>query len=211
MTIQRRMTTGRKARVVKRADSTPVIEGYAAVFYDGTEATEYRMWPDMIERVMPTAFDRAIKEDDVRGLENHDPTRLLGRTKAGTMRLSVDDVGLKYEIDVPDTQVGRDAVTSIERGDMDGSSFAFSTDAVEWRDEKQPDGRVITYRELTAVTLYDTGPVTFPAYESTTAGVRAIGDVSAVVAERNEWRERRVDAAKAAMVRAQAVEAMARL
>ena len=66
----------------------------------------------------PNAFDRALAEsDDVRGLFNHDPDNLLGRTSSGTMRLSVDKKGLLYETDPGDTNVGRDVVQHIKRGD----------------------------------------------------------------------------------------------
>ncbi|GAF69242.1 unnamed protein product, partial [marine sediment metagenome] len=149
-----------------------MLVGYAAVFYrKGDPATEYELWDGVVERVMPGAFDRALREkDDVRGLFNHDRTLLLGRTSSGTMRLSVDQVGLKYAIDVPDTQAGRDVIIVAERGDLSGSSFSFLPDdsgGVLWREEEDGD-----IRELHSVKLYDVGPVTFPAYEGTTAGVR---------------------------------------
>ncbi|NIP69360.1 MAG: HK97 family phage prohead protease, partial [Planctomycetales bacterium] len=105
----------------------------------------------------------ALKEsDDVRGLFNHDPSQLLGRTSSNTMRLSVDQRGLRYDIDVPDTRIGNDVVESIKRGDLSGSSFAFTVDTVEWQER---DGMHI--REIRGVHLYDTGPVTYPAYEAT--------------------------------------------
>lgn len=172
MKRERRFTNLNTARVAleQRADEGPKITGYAAVFYDGTDATQYMLWDDMAERIMPTAFDRAVKEDDVRGLFNHDPNMLLGRTTAGTMRLSVDSKGLRYEIDPPDTAVGRDTATAIKRGDLSGSSFAFVPTETLIREQ---DG--ITIREILAVELFDVGPVTFPAYESTSAGLRSEG------------------------------------
>jgi HK97 family phage prohead protease len=50
---------------------------------------------------------------------------VLGRNKSGTLRLSVDGIGLRYEIDPPDTQAARDLIESLRRGDVSGSSFAF--------------------------------------------------------------------------------------
>ena len=157
---------------VREAEGQPTrIVGYGAVFYrDGQAGTEFELWDDVSERILPGAFDRAIKEDDVRGMYNHE--QLLARTKSGTMRLSSDDRGLRYEIDVPDTQLGRDLVEHIRRGDVNGSSFAFSITDEEFRKE---DGK--TVREIRGVRLFDTGPVDFPAYEATTAGIRAVGDV----------------------------------
>lgn len=146
----------------------PAISGYGAVFYDGNPGTEYKLWSNAIERIMPSAFDRAAKEDDVRGLFNHDPNMLLGRTSSGTMKLSVDSRGLKYEIEPPDTQCGRDTVTSLKRKDLTGSSFAFIVKSETWRDEGD-----ISIREINEVELYDCGPVTFPAYVGTTSGMRS--------------------------------------
>lgn len=170
--VERRFTGLESARVhvEKRADGPAVIAGYGAVFYDGTPATEYKLWDGAVERIMPTAFDRAIREDDVRGLFNHDANLVLGRTTAKTMRLATDKTGLRYEIDAPDTQLGRDLAVSLTRGDVSGSSFSFiigETGQV-WRKEGD-----VMVRELVEVSeLFDTGPVTFPAYTSTTAGTR---------------------------------------
>ncbi len=117
---------------------------------------------------MPGAFDRAVREDDVRALRNHDVDNLLGRTKSGTLRLSVDSQGLRYEIDAADDPESRTTISQLRRGDLDGSSFAFQTTDEEWRKE---DGKFI--REIRGVRLFDVGPVTFPAFEGTTAGVRS--------------------------------------
>ena len=119
-----------------------------------------------------------MKEDDVRALFNHDPNHLLGRTTSGTLKLSVDQVGLQYKIVPPDTQAGRDTVESIKRGDLTGSSFSFSIMEDKW--EKKTDGKLqIDIRTLLNVQMFDVGPVTFPAYTSTSTGVRqlrCIGD-----------------------------------
>lgn len=139
------------------------IAGHAAVFYDGTQRTEYRIGDDMVERVMPGAFDRAIEEGhDVRGVFNHDKNLILGRTASGTMTLTVNPTGLLYNINPPDTQSARDVVTLIERGDVSGSSFKFT---IRSEDMKQEDG--VHVFEIRDVDLFDVGPVTFPAYDST--------------------------------------------
>jgi len=143
------------------------IVGYASVYYDGTPESEYQLWDQCCERILPGTFTRAIAEDDCRGLFNHDPNQVLGRTSAKTCRLFDDSKGLRYEIDPPDTQAGRDVITLLARGDVNGSSFSFQVTDQVWRTE---DG--IDIREIRGVKLYDVSPVTFPAYESTTAGVR---------------------------------------
>jgi HK97 family phage prohead protease len=110
--------------------------------------------------------------DDVRALFDHNSERILGRNKSGTLRLSVDGVGLKYEIDLPDTQTGRDIKTSVVRGDITGSSFAFSLRDEEGATIRYTDAGV-AIREIRSVKLYDVGPVTYPAYDATEAAVRS--------------------------------------
>jgi uncharacterized protein len=155
-----------------REDGTSSISGYAAVFYRADNpGTEFELWEGYVERIMPGAFDRAIVEDDVRALFNHDSNFVLGRNKSGTLSLSVDSIGLRYDIDLPDTQAGRDAKTSIQRGDIDGSSFAFIADSVNRR---SVDG--VEIREVVKARLFDVGPVVYPAYAATTADTRAAKD-----------------------------------
>ena len=134
------------------------ITGYAAVFDSLSEDLG-----NFRETIKHGTFKRALAEgQDVRGLVDHDSSKIIGRTAAGTMALTEDDKGLQYEIDVADTTAGRDIVESIKRGDVSGSSFAFTVVADNWRTE---DGQEI--RELTDVDLFDVGPVAFPAYPAT--------------------------------------------
>jgi HK97 family phage prohead protease len=182
--------TASNVRIQRTEDGKPgVIDGYGAVFFsEGDAGTEYELasWGGytILERIMPGAFDRAIRErDDARGLFNHDANQILGRVSSGTMRLSVDSRGLKYEIDVPDTQAGRDVATSIERGDLSGSSFAFVPRKIVWVEEDERD-----IRQIEDLTLYDAGPVTYPAYEATSTGVRS-EDFQPLKAEWEEWRK----------------------
>lgn len=138
------------------------IVGHASVF----NRTSQNLG-GFVEQVAPGAFTKTIQEADVRALINHDPNLLLGRNKAGTLTLSEDNVGLAYEIDPPDTQVGRDWVVSMQRGDISQSSFSFRVIDVEWG-LTADDFPVRTLRE---VALLDVGPVTFPAYLDADAGV----------------------------------------
>lgn len=181
--IERRTTTA-TVGVETRANGSKAIVGYGSVFYNAADpGTEFELWKGAVERVAPTAFDEALRrKDDARGLFNHDSNMLLGRVGAGTMRLSVDSKGLRYEIDSPDTQVGRDVVASIERGDLAGSSFAFVVDKVSW---EARDGLEI--RTIESVTLYDVGPVTYPSYAATTTGLRSAA-AEEVRREREAWR-----------------------
>ena len=106
MSIERRMTTGQPLKIETRSDKGKMITGYAAVFYRAANpGTQYQLMSDMYERIDRSAFNRALSEkDDARALFNHDPNFLLGRASAGTLRMIVDDIGLRYEIDL---QIGR--------------------------------------------------------------------------------------------------------
>ena len=180
--MERRFTNSQPVQIETRQNGSPVITGYASVFYRaGVPGTEFRLGKDVVERIEPTAFDSSMRRsDDVRALFNHDPSVVLGRSKSGTLRLSVDATGLRYEIEPPDTQAAKDVMTSIKRGDITGSSFAFQTITDKFENSK-PDN----IRMVKDVTLWDVGPVTYPAYEASTAGARALG-LSDNFAERYE-------------------------
>jgi HK97 family phage prohead protease len=156
---------------VRDTESGPTIVGYAAVFNSDSLDMGF------IEQVDPGAFSKTLQEADVRGLFNHDSNWLLGRSKAGTLRLSVDRTGLRYEIDVnaqdPD---GQRAIAKVRRGDCDGSSFTFQTIRDEWNWEASPP-----QRRLLEVSLVDVGPVTYPAYPDATAAARALEPVASRV------------------------------
>lgn len=188
MSAERRSIFGPEfgVRLESRAEGQPkVIAGYGAVFYNAADpgGTEYEIGKYYRERIMPGAFDRAIREDDVRSLFNHDTNFVLGRKSAGTLRLSVDAKGLRYEVDPPDTQAGRDVATVIERGDVSGSSFMFVPRVVRWVQAEEID-----IREIVEVELWEVGPVVFPAYAGATSGLRA-HDFEENLAAWKEWRE----------------------
>lgn len=186
--MERRYTAPRTqpVRVETRADGTRTIQGHAAVYYrDGDPGTEFKLMDDLVERIEPGAFNRALTDaDDVRALFNHDINQILGRTTAGTLRLNADDIGLRYEIDVPTTPQAEHVVSAIDRGDLTGSSFAFMVEDEEFIDtgEDQPD-----IRSISSVKLFDVGPVTFPAYESTSTALRA--GISDLEQRLDQWRQ----------------------
>lgn len=174
--LERRTFTGDVE--VRDMGDHPTVVGYAAKF--GVRSQDLG---GFIEVIDPAAFNRTVTQADIRGLFNHDPNHVLGRAKAGTLRLQVDSVGLGYEIDLPDTTTGRDVRIMLERGDVSGSSFGFRTvdDSAEFLD----DGRLL--RTLKEVSLRDVGPVTFPAYTQADSALRSFAearslDLDAVVA-----------------------------
>lgn len=136
------------------------LAGYAAVFGAVAQMDGY------VESITPGAFRASLAaKGDILALVDHDPGRLLARTSSGTLRLREDDKGLAFELDVPDTTLGRDILAMSERGDLGGMSFAF-----RMKDEAWPaNGR----RELRAVELLEVSVVqAFPAYTATTVEAR---------------------------------------
>jgi HK97 family phage prohead protease len=138
------------------------IVGYAAKF--GVNSLDLG---DFVERIDPQAFGivaerRGRKKSlETRALWNHDANYPLARYP-GTLRMNVDDIGLRYEFPVPDTTYGRDLAANIDAGIVRGSSFSFqiAPGGEAWSVE---DGRSI--RTVTKIdSLIDVGPVTFPAY-----------------------------------------------
>ena len=138
------------------------IVGYAAKF--GVNSLDLG---DFQERISPDAFGlvserRGRKKPlETRALWNHDANFPLARYP-GTLRMNVDEIGLRYEFRVPDTTYGRDLAANIDAGIVRGSSFSFqiAPGGEAWSVE---DGRSI--RTVTKIdTLIDVGPVTFPAY-----------------------------------------------
>lgn len=141
--------------------------GYAYVF---GKRSQQMIGPrgSFAEVVAPGAGKKTLKEQDVRALFNHDPNLVLGRMGSGTLRMSEDDNGGAYEIDLPDTNAGRDVATLLERGDVIGSSFGFRTIDDAWS-EGEDGGLVRTLKEFS---LRDVGPVTFPAYLDSTSALK---------------------------------------
>jgi HK97 family phage prohead protease len=127
------------------------------------------------ERALPSCAVKTVNERDIVALRDHDPSQLLGRVSSGTLRLDNGPDALRYEIDLPDTTAGRDTATLLERRDIVGSSFGFSNIvAPTW--EKTDDGRAL--RSLVEIAIRDVGPVTFPAYEESSAemALRSLAD-----------------------------------
>jgi HK97 family phage prohead protease len=143
------------------------LAGYAATF--GTPAD---IGP-FVETIRSGAFRTTLAAGaDVLALVDHDPGRLLARTKSRTLRLSEDQRGLAYEIDLPTTTLANDVLALAERGDIGGMSFGFRVVTDHW-----PDKRT---RELRAVELVEISVVhSFPAYPQTTIAARGKAGSSA--------------------------------
>ncbi len=162
-------------------DGGPIISGYAAVF----DKMSVELW-GFRETIAPGAFTETLKSgNDVRSLVNHDSNQRLGRTSNDTVRINEDKIGLKFDIDPPNTSVGRDTVEDIRNGNLDGMSFMFKTINDKWETK---DGEEV--RTLLDVELIEGGPVTFPAYPDTSVALRALEKRKA---ERGNKEEKRDD------------------
>jgi HK97 family phage prohead protease len=161
--LERRHFVMDRLNVERRDKEKAEIVGHAAVF---NRETNIGGW--FIESVAPGAFRRAIAEDDVRSLFNHDPNLILGRNRAGTLKLSEDDTGLMTTTTPPDVTYARDLLVSIERGDVSGMSFGFRVTKQEWDESGD-----IVKRKILEVELFDISPVTYPAYPQTDVTLRA--------------------------------------
>ncbi|MFW8589825.1 HK97 family phage prohead protease [Glaciecola sp. 2405UD65-10] len=156
-------------------EETTKITGFGSVFNKRSENLG-----GFREIIAPGAFDNVL-EDDVRAFFNHDHNFILGRTTSGTLRLSVNEEGLAYEIDAPQTQTIRDLVLApMGRGDVNQSSFAFrvAQNGEEW--EEDDEGVIV--RTITKMQrLFDVSPVSMPAYPDAGSAVRSL----------NAWKEAR--------------------
>lgn len=179
-TPERRVIPVGELRVTRAADGPSKINGHAAKFDMLSEDLG-----GFRERIAPGCFAKTIQSDDIRALWNHDSNIVMGRNKAGTLRLWEDSAGLAYEVDAPQNQFIRDMVLSpIERGDVSQCSFGFYTLQDKFT---KVDGEWI--RTLLEVELFDVSPVTFPAYNSTDVAVRSLAEaIKSVLVPDESWR-----------------------
>lgn len=151
-------------------DGEPIgFSGHAAVFNSKTwiGSRSYGFW----EQVSPGAFRKTISEHDIRFLIDHIPRLVLSRNRAGTLRLSEDDVGLVTDADMDPTSYARDLAISLANGTINQMSFSFEPIKEEW--EILDDGSEL--RTLKEVKLWDVSAVTYAAYEDTDASLRSLG------------------------------------
>ena len=142
------------------------IEGYAIVF--GVESrilADY--WDNYREIIEPGAItEERLKEMDIKMTMYHNREKILARSNQGegTLKLRVDEVGVHYEFDAPNTVDGDTALELVKRGDLSGSSFMFWTDeksGVSY--EKRSDG-IMLRRVKTIGMIYDMTIAADPAY-----------------------------------------------
>ena len=178
--VEFRATTESKAKV---------IEGIAARYNSLSAPIPTKSGAAFRERIMPGAFADVLKsKPDVRCLQDHNPSKILGRTKSGTLSLADSAKGLCFRCVLPDTQSANDLHESIKRGDINQCSFSFGLGErglEKWNEFDEEDfdengeeraanktktGKKILVRTLHNIDqLYDVSCVTYPAYPNGTS------------------------------------------
>lgn len=144
------------------------ITGYAAKFDTWSEP----IYGWFVEKIARGAFEKTDMSDVIM-VFNHDISGVLARTTSGTLKLSVDETGLRFEFEAPETTLGNDMLELVRRGDISKCSFKFVVETDEWR--YADDANKLEYDERTVKSiarLYDVSLVTYPAYKDTEASVR---------------------------------------
>ena len=172
--------------------SERIVSGYAIRFME--ESVDLG---GFIERIHPEAISiDQIRNSDIFALFNHEDGMVLGRTGAGTLKLDLREDGLYYEINVPNTVAGNELLEHIKRGEMYGTSFAFSlpSDGTGEVWSKGEDGNI--YRDITNIEfIWEISPVFEPAYPTTTVSARSlekIQELNDMIKEKVELRKEEV-------------------
>lgn len=151
---------------IREEEGKRTLTGYAVKWEMKSHAMGWRQFKEQFKR---GAFTESLTNNDQLALWSHDTSKVLGRTKNGTLRLFEDEIGLRFELDLPNTTLGNDAYETIKRGDVDGVSFGFNMLKQEW-DENDVEN--IT-RTILKARLLEISPVAFPAYPDSQVQARS--------------------------------------
>lgn len=156
------------------------VSGYAIVFNSDSNDLG-----GFTERINPDALNGVIEKSDVLCLLNHNEDKgVLARSKQGegSLTLEIDEIGLKYTFDAPNTALGDELLEGLRRGDITTSSFAFTVGNDSW--SKNEDGSYL--RTINSISeLFDVSPVYRAAYDATSVKVDARG-LDAIKAKEKE-------------------------
>ena len=154
-----------------KSDDGRFVEGYGSVFNSRSHDLG-----GFHEIISPGAFDGVIEKSNVKCYLNHDSSRgILARCKngQGSLKLEIDERGLKYSFEAPHTVLGDEVVEGLKRGDYDESSFAFTVESESWT--KEEDGTYL--RTINKIKrLYDVSIVADGAYGDTTVALRSLDE-----------------------------------
>ena len=165
MTLETRNIT---TQIDTTNDDSRTITGYAVKWNKNSHVMGTRK--RFSEQFLRGAFFDSIQNDDQKALWSHDVSKVLGSTRNNTLRLSEDEIGLRFEVDLPNTTLGNDTYESIKRGDIDGVSFGFQMISQSWN-ESDPNNII---RMISKAKLIEISPVAFPAYPDSEVSARSV-------------------------------------
>lgn len=153
---------------IRSDEEKMTVKGYALKF--GT-------WSKNLGGFKETVSRSALEETplkDVRALFNHDPQKVLGRTTNESLKLYIDDIGLRFECDLPNTTYARDLYENLKVGNIDKCSYGFrvAQNGDEVRYDKEEGIYKRTVNKISK--LAEISVVSFPAYEDTVVSVRSV-------------------------------------
>lgn len=169
-----------KMELRETEDGKRTLSGYAVKWEMKSHVLGY--YQKFREQFKRGAFADSLGKDDQRFLWSHDPSKVLGRTKNNTLRLKEDAVGLRFELDLPNTNLGNDTYESIKRGDVDGVSFGFR---MEGHEIEEPDDD-LPLRTVTKAKLLEVSAVAFPAYPDSEVSARGYDPMKEELHKRDE-------------------------
>ena len=157
--------------VEQRAAGEPesrTITGYAVKF----EQKSVPIWGSFEEIIRRGAFDKADMENVVMNF-NHDDSKILARSSSGTLSFEIDEIGVRFSFEAPNTTLGNDMLELVRRGDVNQCSFAFTVEEETWTWRTELNGMEYDLREIISISkVYDFSLVVHPAYPSTEAHTR---------------------------------------
>ena len=138
-----------------------VLEGYAIVFDQETLIGDKDK--GFIESIDRNALTNANMKDVPMKYNHDDSFLIIARTRNNSLRLTVDDIGLKVRAELIDTDSNKDIYKMVKAGLLDKMSFAFTVSS-----QKIDRSGDIPKRTITGIDrLYDVSIVDLPAYDQT--------------------------------------------
>jgi HK97 family phage prohead protease len=193
--------SGLQIREAAEGEESRTLVGYALKF--GTRSvnlTPWSSWREVYEILEPGCITREmLNRQDVVFTAFHNPEKVLGRCTngKGTLRMSIDSVGLRIECEMPNTELGNEMLELVKRGDLCGMSFAYTTDeddsenAVSYEREGDKDGKEVWLRHVKRIdNVYDVTVAASPAYEDTEISQRELFEAHLPKAEAEQQREK---------------------
>lgn len=176
--IERRMTIDS----LNHIPESRKVQGYAIIF--NSESKDLGGFNEVIE---PSALQGVLERSDVLCLLNHNEDKgVLARFNQGkgSLSLEIDERGLKYSFEAPNTSLGDELLEGIRRGDITTSSFAFTVGKDNWT--KRSDGSYL--RTISSISsLRDVSPVYRAAYEETSVNLRGLEEAKAKEKDLDEY------------------------